>query len=727
MYDIQSLSTEQMHLVIESANLAIWDWHMESGQLFVNHQLANMLGYSLEEISPIDDEAWKALVHPNDLKAINAAIGAYLNGKTKRYEAEFRIKTKNNKFNWFLAVGRWLETDSDGKPIRMMGVYIDRQYHKLSEQELDTKTRILEESQRIAKVGGWELNLENGKLFWTAETYRIHDTSPEEFDPTVDAGVSYFLPESKARIIAALEAATTTGEGYDLELETYTTKGRKIDVRTNCIVTLKNGKPFKLSGTFQDISEQKAIQRRLERSNGELAQLNEKLKKSAHYDTLTELPNRALLEDRMNQSVARCQRTDMTLGIVFIDLDGFKSINDRHGHGMGDKLLCRMAQKMESCIRRGDTLARFGGDEFVMLLEGLDTDNDSKALLDRLLHTISEKQIIQGKVLQVTASIGVTIFPKDNSNCAELIRNADHAMYVAKNSGKNAVHFFDGYGDDEVRSKSEEVDAIRTALHNQEFVLFYQPKVDLRTNAVIGVEALIRWQHPEEGLLLPYRFLPAIEGHRLSIEVGEWVIAEALAQLKAWQQRDLFIPISINIDSMQLQDEHFVERLAAILERHAEFKPGTLEIEIVETSAVNESENAARVMIDCEKLGVSFSIDDFGTGYSSLIYLKRLPTRCLKIDRSFVRDILVDPEDRAIVQGVIQLASTFKQSVIAEGVETIEHGAELLKMGCYNVQGFGIAKPMPARDIERWFQEWNRDNAWRALAEKQQKPAKSNS
>ncbi|NVJ59517.1 MAG: EAL domain-containing protein [Gammaproteobacteria bacterium] len=718
MSSTSKLTPEQMALVIDAADLAVWDWQVQSGQLFFNRRWAELLGYRHEELNPISYETWEGLVHPNDLKKAKWSLEQHFKGLASSYEIEFRMKTKQGKYHWVLAIGKTIEFDEDQKPVRMLGVHIDINDRKSQKTDLDRKTKLLEESQRIAKVGGWELDIPSGELFWTNETYRIHDTSPDEFYPTVDAGVGYFLPDSKAQIINALERAIEKGEGYDLELETYTTKGRKIDVRTNGIVLFENGKPRKLLGTFQDITEQKIVQKRLEKTNRELENLNHTLKKSAHYDPLTGLPNRALLEDRMEQNIASCKRRNQYLAVVFIDLDGFKEINDTYGHNIGDELLCHIASKIQGCLRKSDTVARFGGDEFVVLINELNSVDDSKSVLEKIHKAVSESASIQYKDIRITASIGVTTYPRDSSNYAHLIRHADQAMYIAKNSGKNSIHIFDVEKDSASRFHIEELETIRQALLNNEFVLFFQPKIDLSSNLVIGAEALIRWLHPTEGLLPPIKFLPIIEGDLLTIEVGEWVIRQALEQLSNWAQQGINLPISVNLDSLHLQNPNFIERLKLLISEFPNFKAGSLEFEIVETSAVNEIERAADVITACRDLGVGFSIDDFGTGYSSLTYLKRLPTDILKIDRSFVRDMLSDSDDKAIVEGIIQLAKTFKKQVIAEGVETIEHGKQLLNMGCNLAQGFGISRPVPIIEFNEWFENWKKDNDWKSLSQK---------
>ena len=450
---------------------------------------------------------------------------------------------------------------------------------------------------------------------------------------------------------------------------------------------------------FSDISALKSHQNQLEHI--------------AHYDALTSLPNRVLLADRLHQAIAQTQRRGQLLAVAYLDLDGFKSINDRYGHEAGDQLLVALSTRMKQALREGDTLARIGGDEFVAVLLDLPDVAASVPMLNRLLAAAAQPVNFGNDVLQVSASLGVTFYPQtDDVDADQLLRQADQAMYQAKQAGKNRYHVFDAEQDRSVRGHHESVERIRKALNEREFVLYYQPKVNMRKGTVIGAEALIRWQHPEKGLLAPAVFLPVIEDHPLAIDIGEWVIHSALTQIERWQADGLAIPVSVNIGAHQLQQSDFVERLNQILAAHPNVRPADLELEVLETSALEDLVHVSRVIEACRQIGVMFALDDFGTGYSSLIYLKRLPVTLLKIDQGFVRDMLDDPDDLAILEGVIGLANAFRRQVIAEGVETVEHGAMLLQLGCELAQGYGIARPMPAHELPAWSVAWRPDPAW---------------
>ena len=474
--------------------------------------------------------------------------------------------------------------------------------------------------------------------------------------------------------------------------------GTPIDVRVQGTAIVYDGAPA-IHVSIRDITESKAHRLQLEHL--------------AHFDPLTGLPNRVLMADRMRLGMAQAQRRGQSVAVAYLDLDGFKAINDHHGHESGDQLLIALASRMKQALREGDTLARIGGDEFVAVLVDLGDVAASLPMLTRLLDAAAQPVQIGELSMQVSASLGVTFYPQtDDIDADQLLRQADQSMYQAKLAGKNRYHVFDAEHDRSLRGHHESQDRIRAALDKREFVLYYQPKVNMRSGKVVGAEALIRWQHPEQGLLPPAAFLPVIEDHPLAVDIGEWVIDTALTQVELWRTAGLDIPVSVNVGALQLQQPTFVERLGSILALHPTLEPGCLDLEVLETSALEDVEGISRLMRACRGMGVTFALDDFGTGYSSLTYLKRLPAKLLKIDQSFVRDMLDDPDDLAILKGVIGLASAFHREVIAEGVETIAHGVLLLQLGCDLAQGYGIARPMPAHQMPAWCATWRPDAAW---------------
>lgn len=495
----------------------------------------------------------------------------------------------------------------------------------------------------------------------------------------------HVLQDDRAAFAKALQSAGAKTAGHKTLLRLVHCSGHTVWTELT-LVAIDTGHV----GALHDISAQKRFQDQLEYN--------------ANYDSLTRLPNRVLLADRISQALTSCKRHQRMLVIGFLDLDGFKEINDKHGHAAGDQLLAAVAERLRSALRDCDSIARIGGDEFVVVLVDLETPTQSYPILDRLLEVTAEPVQVGDAWLQVSASIGVTVYPQDDAEAEHLIRHADQAMYAAKQAGKNRYQFFDVAQHIALETASATLERLQQALVNAEFVLRYQPQLSLHDGRIVGAEALIRWQHPEDGLLLPGAFLPAIENHAASVAVGEWVIASALTQLAEWESAGHDLVISVNIGAYHLKQESFVNRVRDLLAACPIPKPGALVFEILETSSLGDTQRVSKVIRECQSAGIVFALDDFGTGYSSLTHLKHLPAETLKIDRSFVCDMLVDDDDVAIVKGVIALARAFGRSVIAEGVESTEHLVKLKSLGCDSAQGYGIARPMPAADFLNWVQ-----------------------
>ena len=456
-------------------------------------------------------------------------------------------------------------------------------------------------------------------------------------------------------------------------------------------------------GMFSDITHQKRAQERLE--------------DLANHDALTGLPNRIALSVRLHQVLAAARGRNRLVAVCFVDLDNFKQINDSYGHEAGDQVLVEVAQRLKGVIRSSDTVARIGGDEFVMLLGEFANMDEIEFALERILEVLRRPVPVGDAKVAVSASIGVTVHPFDESDTDTLIRHADQAMYSAKNLGRNTWYMYDSADDRATHQASTVLARVREGLLHGEFRLHYQPKVNLRSGKIVGAEALIRWQHPERGLVSPGEFLPHVEKSPLIVDLGEWVLHETLAQIARWRAQGLDLKVSVNIAARQFQHIDFVLRLRSILGQYPEVPPSLLEIEVLESTALDDVESVRAVVLACQEMGVGFALDDFGTGYSTLTYLKRLPARELKIDQTFIRDMLEDHEDLALVEGVIGLASVFNMGVIAEGVETLEQGIVLMRIGCDVVQGFYIARPMPGERVFDWCAAFRPDPAWARWAD----------
>lgn len=449
---------------------------------------------------------------------------------------------------------------------------------------------------------------------------------------------------------------------------------------------------------FQELTETKKL----------LEQKVSLLRTLSDTDQLTGLPNRAALTKHLDQKIIDLQKNDMAFALAFVDLDGFKEVNDLYGHHMGDRILQLVAKRLATNLRSDDLIARFGGDEFVIFLNGRFSAGLVEESLSRLINKLSEPFDIDLVLLKLSASIGVTLYPQSKEvEPDQLIRQADQAMYQAKLSGKNQICLFNVGNEQVQKGKQSELNAIRAAMGANQFELYFQPKINMLTGRVIGAEALIRWNHPSDGLKEPATFLPVLNNTSTGVELGRWVITSALCQLQEWLQQGLDLHVSVNIDGYHLQHSQFLCDLSHILADFPGLPKQRLELEVLETSTIEDVSHVYSVLNACRMMGIRISLDDFGTGYSSLSHLRDLSVDTLKIDRSFVQNMLSSAGDLAILKGVIGFAGAFECDLVAEGVETLQHSQQLIELGCECGQGYFIARPMPAHAFKPWVEEWH--------------------
>ena len=419
----------------------------------------------------------------------------------------------------------------------------------------------------------------------------------------------------------------------------------------------------------------------------------------AQHDALTELPNRLLLLDRLNQAIARARWHQRVVALLFVDLDRFKTINDTLGHETGDLILQQIAIRLNTCIREGDTVARFGGDEFVILLDDVANESDIRSIAKKVLNALLPPFKISAQQFYVTASIGISLYPNDGADASTLLKNADIAMYRAKEQGKNAYQFYSSEMSARAFERLTLESSLRHALERGELRLYYQPVVDAMSGVILSFEALLRWQHPDFGLVLPGDFIPLLEETGWIVPAGEWALETACAQLHTWHQQGWpELRMAVNLSSRQLQSDSLLRTLESCLARGL-FQIGQLELEITEGTLVEQGGATTKMLAALRALGIRLAVDDFGTGYSSLSYLRHFPIDTLKIDRSFVHDIPEDATDRAITTAIIVLAQSLKLNVVAEGIETAAQRDFLQGLGCRAMQGFWFSKPLPAEDI----------------------------
>ncbi len=661
---------------------------------FASGAWRSMTGHVHKRWGPAD---WLRQVHPEDRPGLEQAMQLARAGDAGRQQLELRLPQPGNEeaWRWMEATLLVIERDGAGQPTRLLATLSDVQTRREAQERQLMSASLFQHLHEGLLITDADLRAIDANPAYTqllgVPREELLGSVPSMLRPTP---ADPLARQQRAAMWAGLrdtgfwrgelQERRRDGEVRSLQTTISTVYGPLRDLRYHVVVV-------------SDITDQQ-VQR-------------EQLERQAHYDELTRLPNRARLSQLLDDAMRAADRDGYLLVVCYLDLDRFKPVNDRYGHAAGDRLLSELAGRLRSALRSreqwADSAARLGGDEFVLLLRA-GTLEEARLAVERVLRVVAQPYVIDAlqDPVQVTASMGATVFPIDRSDADTLLRHADHAMYGAKQSGRNGYLFFDP----EHRRRTEErvmaIGRVQEALDKSEFVLYYQPQVDMTSGQVRGFEALLRWDHPQQGLIAPMQFLPLIENTGLSSRVGDWVLSQALEHLSQWRRDGLDITVSVNISARHLQEPDFALRLSELLARHSEPLATHLELEMLETAAHADIEATSALLARCRRIGVRFALDDFGTGYSTLTYLKRLPVDTLKIDRSFVNHMLDDLQDRAIVEGVIGLARTFGCSVVAEGVESPAQARTLLDLGCVVGQGVGIAAPMPAGLVANWTRDY---------------------
>ncbi|NRF68547.1 EAL domain-containing protein [Aquincola sp. S2] len=686
---------ERSQLALEGSDLGVADWNLQTGDGFTSRRWRALMD-DPSGMQTATIERWLARVHPDEraaLRSVLAAVDGSPQGAGLRHEARLRVR---DAWCWFDVHVTVVERDDTGEPVRVLASLADI-----------GARRSAEDRQRLSS--NLFMHLHEGLLITDAE-FRVLDANPtysritgvprEELLGSVPSLLRPVAPDAFTRQQqASLWAALRSSGNWVGEIVERRRSGDPCALHVT--VSAVHGPDGALRYhvlVVSDVTEQRLQHERMERQ--------------ANFDELTRLPNRARLSQLLVEAMASTDREGFLMAVCYLDLDHFKAINERFGHQAGDRLLAELAARLRTALRaRGtawsDVIARLGGDEFALLLRA-GTVDEARSAVERVLRVVAQPFVLTsgGDPIVITASVGATLYPLDGSDADTLLRHADHAMYGAKQSGRNGYLFFDPEHSRLAEERVVAIGRVQEALDHDELTLYYQPKVDLKRGVVLGVEALLRWNHPEHGLVPPAQFLPLIEHTGLSARIGDHVLARALDQLDAWSAEGLDLSVSVNISARHLQEPDFAQRLAELLARHERPLGPRLELEVLETAALTDIGFTSSLLERCARLGVRWALDDFGTGYSTLTYLKRLPLQVLKIDRSFVANMLTDAQDRAIVEGVISLARTFDCTAVAEGVETPAQARLLLDMGCEVGQGAGIAAPMPAAEVAGWVREW---------------------
>jgi diguanylate cyclase (GGDEF)-like protein/PAS domain S-box-containing protein len=705
----QDPNEERLELALEAAGLDLWENNLVSGE--VTRKAAKTfleLGYSEEEAVLYIDDLFK-IIHPDDIPMIKAAVNDHLTGIRTHYRCEFRIRAKRGTWVWYANYGKIMDRAGNSRGQRFIGVTFNIDDRKRKEEELIVREQ---ESRTLIE------NSPDTVARYDCSCRRIY--ANRAFGAMTSGGVAALLGKKPSEYPGGLNSEIyekkivevfATGNDSQLELLWRGKDGKEICSHIRLTAERDSaGTITSVLGIGRDITELNESRAELKRANAQLEKMNDMLQSQAARDPLTGLPNRRLMLDRLKHALASSMRSGREGALLFIDLDNFKTLNDTLGHGIGDLLLQQVAQRLESCVREGDTVARLGGDEFVVMLEDLsEKDHEAAAqtevIGEKILATLNQPYQLDKHEYRNSPSIGATLFNDHQQSIEELLKQADIAMYQAKKAGRNALRFFDPQMQETVNARAALESELRTAIENHQFHLYYQIQVDsIRedgSHRPLGAEALIRWAHPERGLILPAQFIPMAEETGLILPIGLWVLETACAQIKTWQQdaltRDLIL--AVNVSAKQFRQAGFVNQVQAAIQRHA-INPMLLKLELTESSLQENIQDTIATMNALKAIGVKFSLDDFGTGYSSLQYLKQLPLDQLKIDQSFVRDLVSDSSDRAIVRTIIAMAHSLKLNVIAEGVETEEQRQLLRNKGCIHYQGFLFSKPVPIEQFD---------------------------
>ncbi|ACT47333.1 EAL domain-containing protein [Methylotenera mobilis] len=675
---------------IEGAGDGVWDWNIATDEAQYSKRWKEMLGYDENELLPTNQE-WADRVHHDDVAYVKQTMQDYLEGKTALYVVEYRLKCKDNRYKWILGRGMIVSRDDQGNPLRMIGTHTDITERKKIEQQLRIAATAFESQEGIVV---------------TNENFNILRVNQAFIDIT-----GYEAEEATGKKPNILKSGRQSGEFYrniyTSLRETGSWSGEIINRRKNgeiypehlTITAVKDadGQTTNYVGMFTDISVAKAASERIENL--------------AFFDPLTNLPNRRLFSDRLTQALVNSTRSGNYGALVFLDLDHFKSLNDTLGHDYGDMLLKQVALRLSNCVREGDSVARLGGDEFVLLVENLSANDveaahQIEAIGDKILMSLNQPYQLQSHEYLSTPSIGISLFNGHQESSEDLLKHADIAMYQAKKAGRNTLRFFDPLMQETINMRVDLERELKKAIEQKQFELYYQVQMN-SAGQPSGAEALIRWRHPERGIISPIQFIPVAEETGLITQIGEWVLNQACLQLQAWQldQASKDFSLAINVSAKQFLQPDFANQVKNSI-RSFHIDNTKLKLELTESMLIDNIEYVIHTMNTLGEIGIQFSLDDFGTGYSSLQYLKMLPLSQLKIDQSFVRDLATDNSNKTIVLTIITMAHSLGLNVIAEGVETDEQLQLLNAHGCGNYQGYYFSEPLSINEFNHQYMQF---------------------
>ena len=676
---LRKRSEEQLRLqstALESAANGIVITDRVGTIIWVNDAVTTMTGYSKEELLGKNPRVLKSGNQPESYYAdlwSTISSGKVWHGEVVNKRKDGTTYTEE------MTITPITQQGGDTTTTHFIAIKQDITGRKQAEELLRQREAMLNATGEMAKIGGWELDLSTNELTWTREVYRIHEVD-EGFVPNVERAIEFYTPECRPLIEQAVKGAIEYGEPFDLELQIETAKNKRLWVKALGQSRTLNAGTRTLFGTFQDITERK--------------QSEEHVQYLAYYDALTGLPNRTLLADRLLKALATASRQKDKVALLFLDLDRFKSINDSFGHTFGDLVLQDVATRLEGRTRKQDTVARLGGDEFLIVLNSVKDISDVAVAAKRFMDAMAAEFVVQGHSLGITCSLGVSIFPEHGTDVESLLKHADAAMYSAKENGRNSFQFFSEEMTAQVVERLTLENSLRPALEKKQLFLVYQPQMDLATGKIIGLEALLRWQHPELGLVPPDKFIRIAENSGLILPIGEWVLRTACSQARKWQDEGFpAVRVAVNVSAVQFRQPDFCAIVSRVLHETG-LAPQYLELELTESLLLSSADMTLPVIHELSALGVTLAIDDFGTGYSNFGYLRQFRVSRLKIDRSFINNVAVDPDDAAIANAIISMAKSMSLKVIAEGVENEAQMSFLRVHLCDEIQGYYFSKPL---------------------------------
>jgi diguanylate cyclase (GGDEF)-like protein/PAS domain S-box-containing protein len=691
------LSEARYKSLIEISSDAYWE---QDENMVFSPAFVESLSTDAQRATYVDGKARWDLPDSMPLQGSWADHQAVLAAHLPFRDFEFRYRSYDGEIHYASISGAPL-FGTDGGFKGYHGLSRDITTRIVDDQKVRDSEASLATAQHLTQVGSWEIDLDNPDNFknsrahWSDEVFRILGHEPGEIEASMTTFINAVHPADRALFNVPVSEQAATGMNNRVEHRIIRPDGSERIVQEigKLVIDPVTHQPVKFIGTMQDITERKHAE--------------QKLAYLAQFDTLTGLPNRHMFYDQLTQTLARAEGTGGLMACMFVDLDRFKYVNDTYGHGMGDNLLVQVAERLRQCLRSGDIVGRIGGDEFAVLLAHLARPEDAGVVAEKMVRALSARYPLDDHEVHISASIGIAVYPGDGGDADEVLGNADTAMYRAKEQGRNNYQFYLPEMNERLARRQQLETSLRGALERHEFLLYYQPKVELGGGAVSGFEALLRWRHPQRGIVSPIEFIPVLEDTGQIVPVGEWVLRTVCAQIKAWQAEGLApMSVAINLSGRQFQKEPLDAFIACIVESGID--PALIKLELTESLLMKAVAETEQSLVMLKASGVRLSMDDFGTGYSSLAYLKRFPLDELKIDRAFISDVTTNPEDAEITLTIIRLAHILNLRVVAEGVETEAQLNFLRAHGCDEIQGYYFSRPLNVEDCTRLLREGRR-------------------